>query len=123
MSVSYGRKENKEMIEFLTIKKRKYPIAVSYYALKHTSAEIEATKGAKLSMEDIVGGDLVYLEPLLYYSLVAGARKEEQELDIKREDIEFILDDVLWQFLEIIPKFFPQQKNLIGGVKAPSKKK
>jgi hypothetical protein len=122
MSVSYGRKES-NMIEYLMIEGKKYPISVGYYALKHTSAEVEANKGVKLSMEDILGGDITYLEPLLYHSLVAGARKENETLDIDRDEVEFLLDDVLWDFMEIIPRFFPQ-KNLKGSEKkAPTKKK
>ena len=48
MSVSYGRKES-NMIEYLMIEGKKYPISVGYYALKHTSAEVEANKGVKLA--------------------------------------------------------------------------
>jgi hypothetical protein len=44
----------------------------------------------------------------LYYSLVSGARQEGIEMNLKFEDMEFMLDEVMFQFTEAIPKFFPQ---------------
>lgn len=98
------------MIEMIKIKGKEYPVVISYYALKHTNLELEK-QGRQLSIDEMFKGSLEICEPLLYYGLVAGARREGVELDISRDEIEFILDECLWKFLELLPKFFPTNKN------------
>jgi hypothetical protein len=95
------------MTENLKYENKDFPISVAYYALKHTSRELTAEGQEDLSIDQILSGNLESYEPLLWYSLVAGHKKEGKELTIQREDMEMMLDDVLWQFIALIPKFFP----------------
>jgi len=111
------------MTEIIIYNKKEYPISVGYYALKHTSRELTKDGKENLSMEAILSGNIESYEPLLYYSLVMGAKKEGQTLDLTREDMEFMLDECLWKFIEILPKFFPQGNVEKGAVKLSPKKK
>jgi hypothetical protein len=111
------------MTENINYKGKKYPVSVGYYALKHASREVTKEGGTDLSMDAIMSGNLENYEPLLYYSLVMGARLENQVLDLEREEMEFMLNECLWEFLEVLPKFFPKLGNLQQGtVKSPKKK-
>lgn len=107
------------MTENLKYENKDLPISVGYYALKHTSRELTADGKEDLSMDQILSGNLETYEPLLWHSLVAGHKKEGKTLTIQREDVEFMLDDVLWQFIALIPKFFPQGNVLKETQKMP----
>jgi len=107
------------MTEIIKYQKKEYPVSVGYYALKHTSRELTTDGKEDLSMDAILSGNLETYEPLLWYSLVAGHKKEEKELTLQREDVEIMLDDVLWDFLAIIPKFFPKGNVVKGAIKTP----
>ena len=95
--------------EKITYEGKQYPIKVGYYALKHASRELQKEGGKELEMETLLSGQLENYEPILYHAMVMGARLEKKELDLKREDMEFVLDECLWQFIEILPKFFPSK--------------
>ena len=95
------------MTELITINKKQYPLRMGYYALKHTSVEVKEKTGKELNMENMMEGGIEILEPLLFHSLVMGAKAEEKELDLKREDMEFVLDECMAAFMELMPKFFP----------------
>lgn len=108
------------MVQFITYKKKKYPIKVGYYALKHASQELRKdTQSADLDMETLMSGNMENYEPLLYHALVMGARLESKELTLAREDMEFVLDECLFEFIEILPTFFPKSKGTKGNVEAP----
>ena len=94
------------MTEKITYNKKEYPVKVGYYALKHTAAEIKETQGREIKMLDIMSDDITVLEPLLFYSMVLGARLEGKTFDMKREEAEFVLDECLPEFIKIVPKFF-----------------
>lgn len=111
------------MTEIIKYKKKEYPISVGYYALKHASREAQEKGQQDLSMESIMSGNLENYEPLLYYSLVMGAKLEEQELDLTRDDMEFVLNECMWDFIALIPKFFPTAGNLQQGIEKKSPKK
>lgn len=85
---------------------KNYPLKVGFYALKHTSNELKAKEGRDIKMTDVLSDDISILEPLLYHSMVMGAKLEGQTLDITREDAEFVLDAVFGDFLAMIPEFF-----------------
>jgi len=101
------------MTEQIAINKKKYPVRLGYYALKHTSIEVKEKIGKELNMDNMMEGGIEILEPLLYFSLISGAKAEKEELDIEREDMEFILDECMQEFMDMLPKFFPQ-----GGAEA-----
>ena len=97
-------------MDYLTYKGESWPVRVSYYALKQY--QIETGKGIE-TLDD----DFSNLEILLHYSLVAGCRAENKELSLKREDMEFFLDESLPEFNTILIGSFATGK---GG---DSKKK
>ena len=91
------------MTEFLYYKGKELPVRVSFYALKHTKRETK---------KDVFDNfDLDMFEPLLFYSLKAGHKAEGIDLDIKREDVEFVLDEVLQDFMKLVKAF---TKSFIG---------
>jgi hypothetical protein len=97
-------------MNYLTFKGEQYPVRVSYYALKQY--QVETGKGI-----ESIDEDLTNLETLLYYSLVAGSKAEDKELPLKKEDMEFFLDESLTEFNEILMGSFPD------ATKGGSKKK
>ena len=99
------------MIEYITYKKKKYPVRVSYFALKHMSKET----GGKMEMTDIGNMDIEMYEALLFFALQAGARAADVEFKFKREEMELVLDECLMEFVGVIPKFFPKQPGAVGG--------
>lgn len=111
------------MVEYISYKNKKYPVRVGYYALKHATREVEEKNpGVKVEMEDVLSGNMEIYEPLLFHSLVMGAKAMDKELtDIKREDMEFVLDECLFEFIAIIPKFFPGGSESDGLGKLPKK--
>lgn len=93
------------------IKKVKYPVRISYYALKMFKKE--TGKDFEKLQEDT--GNFEVYEPLLYHSLVAGAKAEYTTLDIKKEEMELVLDEVFMEFVDLMKKFFPQEAEDVPG--------
>jgi len=93
------------MVEYINYKKKRYPVRVSYFALKHMSKE---TDGKKMDFQDIGSMDIEMYEALLFYSLRAGANADDVEFTFKREQMEMVLDECLMEFVNLIPKFFPK---------------
>lgn len=96
------------MIEYINYKGKKYPIRISTYAMKMLQKETDKTVDDLMNVNDIA-----LYEPLLYYAMVAGAKAEGSELDILREDVEWVLDECFIEFVKLIPKFFPE--DVVGG--------
>ena len=88
------------MVEYIAYKDDKYPIRISYYALKMVKQE---TGKALDNLEE----DITLLEPLLFYSLAAGHKAEGKNFTVNREEIEFMLDECWLDFVELIKNFFP----------------
>lgn len=107
------------MVEYITYKKKKYPVRVSYFALKHMSKET----GGKMEMEDIGSMDIEMYEALLFFALQAGAKASDIEFNFKREEMEMVLDECLMEFVGVIPKFFPKQSGEVEGKSQRKKNK
>jgi len=88
-------------MDYLAYKGEKWPVRVSYYALKQY--QLETGKGIETIEEDLTN-----LEILLHYSLVAGCRADDKEFSLQREDMEFILDESLTSFNQILTGSFPE---------------
>jgi hypothetical protein len=88
------------MVEYINYKEDKYPIRISYFAIKKVKEETGK------ALEDIEN-DITILEPLLYYSMEAGHKAESKNFTVKREDVEFMLDECWLDFISLIKKFFP----------------
>lgn len=86
------------MIEFITYQGEKYPVRVSSYAMEMAQKETNVSLG---EIENNFEGQ----KALLWYALVAGHRMAKKELTLKREDIEWILDECYFEYIEITVKF------------------
>jgi hypothetical protein len=51
--------------------------------------------------------DISLLEVLLWFGLIAGHMAESKPMILKREEMEFMLDESMTEFNEIIMSFFP----------------
>lgn len=94
------------MTEQITYNGKQYPVKVGYYALKHTAAEIKEKQGRDINVLDVMSDDITVLEPLLFYSMVLGAKLEGMLFEMPREEAEFVLDECLADFIRLVPKFF-----------------
>lgn len=88
------------IVQYLPFRGQKYPVRISYYAIKKFQQET----GKAIEELD---SDISLLESLLWYGLVAGAQADNVELTLKKEDMEFVLDESLIDFNEILMSFFP----------------
>lgn len=95
---------------YLTYKEEKLPVKISYSALKHTINEYEKKTGVKLNLTNIMAGGLDVYEYLLFYGMKAGFRDEEMEFTYKLSDMETILDDCMMDFIDLVAKSFPTNK-------------
>lgn len=93
------------MIEYIDYKNKKYPIRISY------SAIMGLKKDTGKGLEDMGSGmDEETIESLLYHSLKSGARAEDSEMSFEKTDMVDILEDCFLDFIQQIPKFFPENK-------------
>lgn len=86
---------------------------ISYYAMKMFQKETGRKIEDLSNSQDILTEGLY--EKLLYHSLVAGARVEQIDLDLKEEDMEMVLDECFMEFINLIPSFFPEIDEQGGG--------
>lgn len=107
------------MIKYIEYQEKKYPIRISYYALKHTSEDT----GTSISNLTDKSNDAIVFEKLLYYGLKAGCRAEKVEMPFKEEDMEFVLDEIFFEFTELVKDFFPKAKEEGDKQMAKVKKK
>jgi hypothetical protein len=95
------------MIKHITYKGKQYPVRVSYIALKKTQEELKSVHGKELNLQDLMSkASIDTLEPMLFFALEAGHKAEEIPMTIKREEIEDVLDECCFYFVEILPDFF-----------------
>lgn len=94
------------------------PLRVSYYALK--MFKVETGKDFMLSKTDSSALEMADFETLLFYSLEKGHKmmnrsfsftRDGKEIPFTKEIMEDVLDEVLFDFINIIPEFFPKGKN------------
>ena len=87
-------------VEFITYQEKKLPVKLGYYSLKMMQSE----HGVSM---DGIEGDLTVYEPLLYYALKQGHKVEKREFPFEMDDMVDRLDDCFFDFIALIPKFFP----------------
>jgi len=100
------------MIEYITYENKQYPVRISFSALKRAKME---------TGRDLDQFDMEYMEPLLYFGLIAGCKADGRTMPFKREDIEYVLDECLAEFVGMLPKFF-EVMTLQPGEKQKSQK-
>lgn len=109
------------MVQYITYKNEKYPIKIGYKVLKQLKAE-------NVELEKAMGqnGQIDYeiFEPVLFYSLQQGHHYMDIPMPFKREEMEDLLDDCLFEFIELIPTFFQSpQKGVKRGTEILKKSK
>ena len=97
-------------VEHITYQGKRLPVKLGYYALKMLQKE----HGIELNEE--MGQDIQLYEPMLYYSLKQGHKLEGEEFTFRMEDMEQILDECFFEFVALIPKFFPSDLSKMMGV-------
>lgn len=95
------------MVKFINYKGEKLPFRVGYYVIKKL-------KENGKSLEDIEKGEFEVYEDLLYYALIQGHKIQEKEFNLKREDMEDVLDICFTEFIPQIPDFFQGLEGVAG---------
>ena len=116
------------MVEYLEIRGKKYPVRIGYYVMKKVKEETGKSLGD--AMQEAEDNPALH-EIILYAALKVGAFVEKQELDLKEEDMPFILDMVFYDYLKLFKseKFFPKEvadkvkKEMNQALGNPKKKK
>lgn len=88
------------LVQYIDYQDEKWPVRISYYCIK--KFQEETGKG----IEEIEK-DVSLMEVLLWYGLIAGHTADKKPMTLKREDMEFVLDESLTEFNDIILSFFP----------------
>jgi len=88
------------IVQYITYKGEKWPVRISYYCIKKFQEE---------TGKDVqeIDKDISLLEVLLWYGLVAGHTAESKPMTLKRDEMEFVLDESLTEFNEVVMSFFP----------------
>ncbi len=103
------------MVKFLAIRGEQHPIRLSYYALKMLKEKLG------ISVTEMKDDDYKAYECLLYYSLKKGAEVEGKEMPFDEDEMENVMDEVFFEFVALIPSFFPQIESQIKQTKGGSK--
>jgi hypothetical protein len=97
------------MVKFLKINGKDHPVRISYYALKMLKE-----KTGK-SLEQMSDTDFETYEVLLYFSLEKGAQKQGIPFTFTMEDMEDVMDQVFFDFMRMVPEFFPNVDPAVIG--------
>ena len=88
------------LVQYINYQGEKWPVRISYSAIRRFWEE--TGKGI-----EAIENEISLMEVLLWYGLIAGHRAENKPMTLKREDMEFILDESLTEFNDAIMSFFP----------------
>ena len=91
------------MFRYIEYAGKKYPIRISYYALKM----VQVKTGKTISDPSKVEYDAY--EDLLFFSLKKGHEKADEPFTLKRADMEDFMDEVFFEFIDLIPLFFSKE--------------
>jgi len=111
-------------VEYITINKELVPIQLGYEAFK------KLQKKHKIAIEDVSSLNWENYEPALFYALEMGHAAEHEtdgvKFAYKITDMPKVLNECLWEFIALMPSFFPDideelAKNLaaVGKMKKP----
>lgn len=98
-------------VQFLTYNKKQYPIRIGYRASKKFFEEKGYEFGQNIKRDKqgniIDAGDPADQEILLFYGLESGhhAVNGNVNMPLKREDMEFVLDECFVEFIKLIREF------------------
>ena len=106
-------------MDTITYNGKQYPIKFGYYAMKHTSKDI----GQELSkLEDVIK-DLDNFEIFVYYGLQKGAMSMHKDLDLKKGDIESLMEDCFEDITKILNQDLADGKKKQPPQQQPKKAK
>jgi len=88
------------MVRNISYKGKKYPIRIGYKAIKGVNAELGRDFKGDAESFDFEGA-----EALLYHGMKQGCSFAEHEFDLKREDMEDVLDESLDEFIAAFQAF------------------
>lgn len=103
------------MIKHIVFRGEKYPVKIGYYTIKMLKAET----GKEIEDVFAEGVDLVIFETLLFYALKQGCKYTgvpfewvtgedgDAPIPFTKDMMEDVLDDCFFEFVELIPAFFP----------------
>ncbi len=91
------------MVEYITYKGEKYPVRIAWSTLK------------KIAREDMDQWEQA--ETALWFGLISGHVADNKELNLTREDVQFILDESLDEYNEIMRKSNPPVSDKEGDDK------
>lgn len=111
------------MVEYLEILEKKYPVRIGYYVVKVIQEKYELGFEEALKKAE---NDITMYEDFLYAALEMGAWATKTELDLERDDMQWVLDLCLWDFMKLFDSetFFPkkEQKELRKKIEASQKR-
>lgn len=84
------------------------PVRISYYAMKKYQADTGKSlmNQFQSGFTDMMSGELEYL---LFYALKKGYQVEKRQFEFTMQDMEDILDETFFDFIKLIPEFFPKE--------------
>lgn len=100
-------------VEYITYKQKKYPVRLAYKVFKGMKADL-----GEIGFEKLGTLDPDVMETMLWHGLVSGHKYTEQPLELKKEQMEDVLDECMFEFFQLIPIFFPKAKtgNVLPGL-------
>lgn len=90
------------MIKHVTYKEKKYPVCISFYALRQLENE-----GLELGDENSKN-NYQAIERLFWHALRAGHHHEDKNLLIEESEVAFMLDFCFKEFQQLMPLFLEQ---------------
>ena len=81
---------------------------MGYYALKM----LQKDHGASM---DAIQDNIALYEPLLFYSLEQGHKIQKKEFTLTMDDMVDVLEECFFEFVGLIPKFFPDVEKMMAG--------
>jgi hypothetical protein len=100
------------MIKYIKYKDKKYPLRIGYKAVKGVNADL----GRDFSHNENGKFDFEGAESLLFHGLKQGCEFTGQDFDLKREDMENVLEESLMDFISALPDF-SRDARMAPGVK------
>ena len=88
------------MVKTIKYKGVDYPIRISYRALKGVVGDLGREFRGDAEVFDFEGA-----ESLLFHAIKSGCEFTEKEFDLKREQMEYVLDESLQEFIAAFTAF------------------
>lgn len=104
------------MVQYITYKEKQYPVRLSYRVFKGLKKDL-----GKVNLKDLESLDPDLLEAMMWHGLVVGHRFTGETLELKRQDMEDVLDECMFEFIELVPIFFPKKEEgkLVPNLNTP----